>query len=193
MQRYLVSRYQRAVTMSERAKTFRLPDLIVPVKWYRAVARTVPIIYIVQLKSPVPCIQYSELVLTFSLAVATYREPRQSSLSDGALLLQEHLGKVQLVEVRAHAKSPPCLILVSLVMMVDLGLILHAVARVKSMQDADESTVLGTVSTQGNPSKRIWDAALLLHSMRLLQFEVSTHTFKCIENSDNHTIMIAQL
>ena len=50
--------------MPERARSLRLPDLVVPVKKYRAVAHTVLILYIVQVKSPAPCVQYSELVLT---------------------------------------------------------------------------------------------------------------------------------
>ena len=32
---------------------------------------------------------------------------------------------------------------------------------------------LGSVKTQGHPLKRVWDAALLLHGMGYLHFEVS--------------------
>lgn len=43
-------------------------------------------------------------------------------------------------------------------------------------QDVKNGSELGTTSTQGHPLKRVWDAALSLHDMGLLHFQVSTAT-----------------
>ena len=161
--------------MSDHAKSFRLPDLVVPVQRYRAVTRAAFILEVVQQKSPSQCIQCDEVVLTFSLALVACREP--SSLKASAFLLQGHLDKLQLVKVRAHAGVPLCMALVSFAMMEGLGPALHRTASFQGhVQDGDVGAELGIVSTRGNPFKRVWDAALLLHGMGLLQFEVRFHT-----------------
>ena len=103
-----------------------------------------------------------------------YRKPKQSSLKQGAVVLRGRAGRIYLIEVtRACTDRPPACLTLRLTVKAHLCWKDKQRTCSGCMQGVEDGSELGTTTTQGHPLKRVWDAAVSLHGMGLLHFQVS--------------------